>query len=428
MEISLERSGRLSLSDDMPPRGLDDLGLEAFLHLLDPDLPLPQANVEPRMLMVRLRERGEKRDISLRIRNPGRGYLSGSIELADNIPGLRLASGRFGVDSRDRNGSQIQISIDGSLLEPGRHYISKLILSTNGEPERIEVFLSVQLVDRKTRAAEMIRLLAKYGTIPLLAYWLLLLHRISVFYGFHSPFSVMVDTSTLVQNLCIYLFLLATLSLPFMHLLSGRRPSRLIWLFWAASLVYTVYRLQIVVTSGAPQIASAFVTIYALATLVPAVIIALIRLIYYRLPHLHGSRALVIVIAATMLLWNGLYSKPPWLLSWQPKPVVAPPAQMVTDKIVLKAQDNNSAIYHLSGGDQKEIVITFTEKCWVRVKQDGELITERTYKPGEKVTLSDATETHIRLGFPPGAHIVVNGMALDDDIPGAPLNIIIVKE
>ncbi|NLP19124.1 MAG: DUF4115 domain-containing protein [Firmicutes bacterium] len=426
MEISLEQSSRFSPGGGSPLRGLDDLGLEAFLRLLNPELSLPVADVKPRLLTVKLRERNERREISLGIRNLGRGYLSGSIEVSDNIPGLELSSGRFGVDGRDRQEAQITIHINGSQLEPGRRYNTNLTLLTNGQPEKIVVKLVVQLVDGQARAREMTGFLIKYGTLAMLGYWLLLLHKISLIYGFDSPFSPISDSTILARTLLIYLFLLAVFNLPLLRSLCGRRTNNYLWLLWAISLIYTVYKLERVISAGTPEIASAVITIYALAIIVPAVIIVLVRQTYYRLPHLHGSLALGLIVVITALLWGGLNNNPSWLVAWSTK---LPIEQTQTGaELILHAMDNDNAIYHLSRVEQKRIEITFSQDCWVRARQDGELITEKTYTPGEEITLSDATETYIRLGFPLGAHIMVNGIALDDDIPSAPFNIIIVKQ
>ncbi|NLJ34015.1 MAG: DUF4115 domain-containing protein [Firmicutes bacterium] len=426
VEISLEQSSRFSPGGGSPLQGLDDLGLEAFLRLLNPELALPLTQVRPRRLAVKLRERNERRELTLRIRNGGRGYLSGSIELTNSIPGLELSSGRFGVDGRDRQEAQIAIHINGSQLEPGRRYNTSLLLLTNGEPERIEVSLAVQLVDGQARAREMTGFLMKYGALAMLGYWLLLLHEIGLLYGLGSPFYTISDSTVLTQTLFIYLSLLTGLNLPFLRLVSGRPVNGFLWLLWLGGVIFTVYRLEMLVSAGATEVVAAVITILALAITLPSLVIVLVRLLYQRLPHLHGSLTLCLILIFPALLWGALHSNPSFFRSWAGGPL-AKETQALT-VLNLYSQDNTGATYHLSGVEEKEIEITFTENCWVRIRQDGQLITEKTYGAGEEIRLGDATETYIRLGFPRGAHLVINGSRLEDDIPTAPYNITIIKQ
>jgi len=101
-----------------------DAGLEAFLHLLNPKLSLPQISVEPQEIKLRL-DKGEEKETSLHIRNQGRGYLSGSIELSEQLPGLELSAYRFGLDSKAGNTDQdiiVNLRANSKELESGRKY------------------------------------------------------------------------------------------------------------------------------------------------------------------------------------------------------------------------------------------------------------------------------------------------------------------
>jgi len=74
-------------------------------------------------------------------------------------------------------------------------------------------------------------------------------------------------------------------------------------------------------------------------------------------------------------------------------------------------------------------VLTFTGNCWVRIEQDGRLIEEKTFLPGDRKILGDSNETWIRLGYPPAAVIEVNGFAIEGLTRVTnPFNITIKKE
>lgn len=98
-------------------------------------------------------------------------------------------------------------------------------------------------------------------------------------------------------------------------------------------------------------------------------------------------------------------------------------------KLTIITQDNTEAVYLLSGAEQKQILLTFTGDCWVRIEQEGRLVEERTFRSGDSRTIEDSAETWIRFGFPPVAEIKVNDLEITDlkQITN-PYNIIIRKE
>lgn len=98
-------------------------------------------------------------------------------------------------------------------------------------------------------------------------------------------------------------------------------------------------------------------------------------------------------------------------------------------KLTRISQDNVESVYLLSGADQKQILLTFTGDCWVRIEQDGRLVEEKSFRSGDSKTFGDSNETWIRFGFPPTAGIKVNNLEITDlkQITN-PYNITIRKE
>ncbi len=91
------------------------------------------------------------------------------------------------------------------------------------------------------------------------------------------------------------------------------------------------------------------------------------------------------------------------------RPDVEPPAE----ELVLVSRNDGEHLYTLLHAEEKEIRFEFTARCWVQVIQDGRNVQEKNFNPGETFRLGDGEETRIRLGFPSGARIFVNGMEVD---------------
>lgn len=115
--------------------GQPDAGLEYFLHLLNPDLAPPTLRIEPDVISFGAIEPGQRKSRRFTITNPGRGYLSGTITLADRSPGLTLAGNHFAGRS-----TQFEVTANTASLDRGARYNSELIVTSNtGSPVRVPV-------------------------------------------------------------------------------------------------------------------------------------------------------------------------------------------------------------------------------------------------------------------------------------------------
>lgn len=98
-------------------------------------------------------------------------------------------------------------------------------------------------------------------------------------------------------------------------------------------------------------------------------------------------------------------------------------------QLVQLSSTNREAVYRLSGAEEMELVLYFTARCWVEIAQDGVFLEQKIYSGGEEKALPvGSSETKIRLGYPPGAWLEVNGLKLNDwnEISNA-FNVIIKK-
>lgn len=86
-----DKSG--SATDDIDFK--EDVTTETFLHLLDPDLPMPRLAVSPHMVEMRHIHPGKKSTAQVEVRNETRGCVHGRAILEDATPGLSLESEEF---------------------------------------------------------------------------------------------------------------------------------------------------------------------------------------------------------------------------------------------------------------------------------------------------------------------------------------------
>ncbi len=101
----------------------------------------------------------------------------------------------------------------------------------------------------------------------------------------------------------------------------------------------------------------------------------------------------------------------------------------VKPEITVVNSGGNEAVYLLSGAEQKQVVMNFSGRCWVRIEQEGRLVEEANYANGDRRELGDALETRIRLGYPAAVEIRVNGIELEGLAgTGNPMDITIRKE
>ncbi len=106
-----------------------------------------------------------------------------------------------------------------------------------------------------------------------------------------------------------------------------------------------------------------------------------------------------------------------------------PPEFLPEKELRLVSRDSREHLYSLLHVEEKEITITFTARCWVQVIQDGQRVEEKNFDPGETLQLNDAARTQVRLGYPAGARIIVNGLVVESTRNvGSPLDVIIEKE
>jgi len=111
-----------------------------------------------------------------------------------------------------------------------------------------------------------------------------------------------------------------------------------------------------------------------------------------------------------------------------PDPDTAPPETTPEDEeepappdpeLLYVTTDGTTHIYNVTNAASVVLELSMTESdCWVWVKKggsDGEEIAQKTYRKGETITWEVEDSAYIRLGFPRGVTLKVNGIAVEKE-------------
>lgn len=102
---------------------------------------------------------------------------------------------------------------------------------------------------------------------------------------------------------------------------------------------------------------------------------------------------------------------PPPVSTPEPEPEAEP------EPIVeLAGQSGATYTYDISHIDALEVELIFDNDCWVEIRENdvnGKVLYEKTHKSGDRYEWSGDTPIRLRLGFPMGATVIVNGVELE---------------
>lgn len=120
--------------------------LEAVLHLLDPHLPHPKMLIEPHNMNFGRLTFGAERTLQLRIKNVGRGYLYGNLEIEQSGRG-------FTVDHYAIEGNGVIINVTATSISniDNQYQRTNLIIKTNAGEQSVLVSYIAQTKREKNR-------------------------------------------------------------------------------------------------------------------------------------------------------------------------------------------------------------------------------------------------------------------------------------
>jgi cytoskeletal protein RodZ len=112
----------------------------------------------------------------------------------------------------------------------------------------------------------------------------------------------------------------------------------------------------------------------------------------------------------------------------EPQPAPEPQPQPVEEtkpevQVAKTSTQGTNIIYTVTNTEKLDLQINFTERCWIRIRKnngDGEIIHDANHPKDDTYIWQGDHSVWIRLGFPKGAQIIVNGIPLEiiDDTRG----------
>ena len=110
-----------------------DIGLERLVQKLHPQIGHPVPKVSHTSINFGKVYRKSQKTVRVEIQNTGRGYLYGTVELAREIPGLRLSSTTI------RGKAVLTVTLDTSRLAVNQTHNTALVITTNGSELRVPI-------------------------------------------------------------------------------------------------------------------------------------------------------------------------------------------------------------------------------------------------------------------------------------------------
>ena len=106
-------------------KGEQDIGVEKLIQSLNPRIGHPKIHISHDAINFGNIDTETRKKVQLEIKNTGRGFLYGNLQLTNDIPGLQLSTTTIRGDAR------FTIELDASLLASKKTYKTELIVNIN---------------------------------------------------------------------------------------------------------------------------------------------------------------------------------------------------------------------------------------------------------------------------------------------------------
>ena len=110
-----------------------DIGLEEFVQKLNPQIGKPKPEVSQSKIDFGTMNPKDKDTIQIEIKNKGRGFLYGDVEIESSLPGLQISNTEI-------NGTGVvSVALDASSLASRKTHKTSLVVKTNGEQLKVPI-------------------------------------------------------------------------------------------------------------------------------------------------------------------------------------------------------------------------------------------------------------------------------------------------
>lgn len=110
-----------------------DIGLEELIQRLDPQVGKPEPEVSQSEIDFGNMNSESQKTIQFKIKNVGRGFLYGDVQLASNMPGLQISNTEIQGDG------VVTIKLDARALTAKQKHQASLVVDTNGGTVKVPV-------------------------------------------------------------------------------------------------------------------------------------------------------------------------------------------------------------------------------------------------------------------------------------------------
>jgi hypothetical protein len=95
----------------------------------------------------------------------------------------------------------------------------------------------------------------------------------------------------------------------------------------------------------------------------------------------------------------------------------APPMRIVRDLTP------GVVAFYVYGAESLQADLSFSERCWIAVTVDGRRSLEQNFVPGQTHRVQATDSIHLRIGYPPGITMSVNGLKLELPAEASPITL-----
>ena len=113
-----------------------DIGLETFVQGLNPEIGHPMPEISRPDIHFNSVGTGSTKTVRSTVKNVGRGFLYGTVDLANDIPGLQVS------DTDISGEGVVSIDLDGGALTPDQAYQTSLVIKTNGRDVEVPIYIN----------------------------------------------------------------------------------------------------------------------------------------------------------------------------------------------------------------------------------------------------------------------------------------------
>ena len=116
-----------------------DIGLETFVQELDRGIGNPIPDISHSEIHFNTVDTDSQKTIRSEIKNTGRGFLYGDVQLKNDIPGLQIA------DTNIHGGGVVTIHFDRNALTSNQTHQTSLVIDTNGQSLEVPIYINHEI-------------------------------------------------------------------------------------------------------------------------------------------------------------------------------------------------------------------------------------------------------------------------------------------